>query len=186
MQCSSGNLSCRADAEHVLISASRSWLADLTPAQVVIMRLADGAVLNGLTPSVESRFHLGILRARPEIDVVLHFQPPHAVALACQEQQGIDYNVVPEIPYYIGPIGHVPYLEPGTPELADAVIATMRTHNLCVLRNHGHVTVGKTFHQAIQNAVFFEMACGIIVRSGARLQPLAPAAAERMRQASKV
>src|SRR5437763_14416889 len=74
LKCSSGNLSCRLDDERVMITATRSWLADLTPDQVAVLRLSDGAVLNDAKPSVETRVHLGILRERRAVNVVLHFQ----------------------------------------------------------------------------------------------------------------
>ncbi len=186
MQCSSGNFSYRADRDHVLITASRTWMADIRADQIAICRLSDGIVLNGLTPSVESRFHLGILQARPEIQAVLHFQSPHATTLACGSPEDINYFMVPEIPYYIGEIGMVPYITPGSPELADAVVKTMLTHNLAVLHSHGMVTAARSLDLAIQNAVFFELACRIIVEGGERVKPLTAEAAVALKTASRV
>jgi ribulose-5-phosphate 4-epimerase/fuculose-1-phosphate aldolase len=56
--------------------------------------------------------------------------------------------------------------------LAKAVTAAMRTHNLVQLRNHGQVTAAADFRHAIQNAVFFELACEIILRGGAQVAPM--------------
>ena len=41
----------------------------------------------------------------------------------------------------------------------------MKNHDLVVLKNHGQVVVGKSFDDVIQKALFFELACGIIMRS---------------------
>ena len=125
MRCSSGNLSWRVDPEHMLVTATRSWASRLTADDVVLMRTADGAVLEGRDPTIEVAFHAGILRARPDIDVVMHFQTTYATMLACQDTAHINFFVIPEIPVYIGPIGHVPFLTPGSQELADAVIDTI-------------------------------------------------------------
>ena len=176
MRCSSGNLSWRVDAEHVLVTATRSWARRLTADDVVLLRLADGAVLKGRKPTIEVAFHAGILRARPEIDVVMHFQTTYATTLACQDFEGINYFVIPEIPFYIGPIGYVPYLTPGSQSLADAVVEAMRDHDLAIMANHGQVTVARDLDHAIQNAEFFELACRIIVQSGADIRPLSPEA----------
>jgi len=49
--------------------------------------------------------------------------------------------------------------------LAEAVADAFKdpqTH-LAILKNHGLVTVGKDFNDAIQKAVFFEMACRILL-----------------------
>lgn len=172
MRCSSGNLSWRVDAEHMLVTATRSWASRLTADDVVLLRTADGAVLHGRKPTIEVAFHAGILRARPDIDVVMHFQTTHATTLACQEAAPVNYCVIPEIPFYIGPIGHVPYLTPGSQQLADAVIEAMREHDLAVMANHGQVTVARDLDHAIQNAEFFELACQIIIESGDCLRPL--------------
>lgn len=179
MQCSSGNLSCRVEGGRMLVKASRAWMADLTPQQVALCNIADGASLNGRTPSVEIGFHAGILRTRPDVNVVLHFQTPAATTLACAHPESVNFFVIPEIPVYIGPVGIVPFLDPGSRPLADAVTESMKSHNLAILKNHGMVTVGKSYDEAIQNAVFFELACEIILRGGPRIEPLpADAAAQ--------
>jgi len=172
MRCSSGNLSWRVDAEHMLVTATRSWASRLTADDVVLLRIADGAVLNGRKPTIEVAFHAGILRARPDIDVVMHFQTTYATTLACREADRINYFVIPEIPFYIGPIARVPYLTPGSQQLADAVIKAMREHDLAVMANHGQVTVARDFDHAIQNAEFFELACQIILLGGDNVAPL--------------
>ncbi len=184
MRCSSGNLSWRVDAEHMLVTATRSWASRLTEDDVVLLRLADGTVLNGRKPTIEVAFHAGILRARPDVDVVMHFQTTYATMLACQDAERVNYCVIPEIPFYIGPIGHVPYLTPGSQELADAVIEAMRDHNLAIMANHGQVTVARDLDYAIQNAEFFELACQIIVQSGADVRPLTDEAVRELQAMS--
>jgi ribulose-5-phosphate 4-epimerase/fuculose-1-phosphate aldolase len=172
MRCSSGNMSWRVDTHCMLVTGTRTWLADIRANQVAIVRLADGAVLNDCKPSVESAFHAGVLRARPDRNVVLHFQTPFATTLACSSGASVDFHVIPEIPYYIGEIAIVPYLAPGSPELAQAVIQALTRHDLAVLRNHGQVVVGEAFDDTLQKAVFFELACEILVRAGNRIHPL--------------
>ncbi len=48
----------------------------------------------------------------------------------------------------------------------------MCDHDLGVMANHGQVTVARDFDHAIQNAVFFELACEIILRNGPQTAPL--------------
>ena len=101
-------------------------------------------------PSVEIRFHAGILRTRPDVNVVMHFQTPFAATVACRRRRMPNFFVIPEIPYYIGDIVAVPYHAPGTQDLA---------------------------------AVFFELACEIIVRNGGRAQPLSADAVRQLTMA---
>ncbi len=169
VRCSSGNLSARLDAGRMLITASRSWMDRLTAEQACVCRIADGAALHpGDRPSVEVGFHAGVLAARPDAGVVLHFQSPCATALACRNGAETDFFLLPEIPFYIGPVARVPYLPPGSRELAAAVTAVLADHDMAVLANHGQVTVAADYARAIQNAAFFELACEILVANGGR------------------
>ena len=171
--CGSGNLSCRADDGNMLISATGAWLAELTRDQVALCRVQDGFRLNEASPSVELGIHSGILRARKDVNVVLHFQSPFATVLACQKKHKLDQiHVTPETPYYIGTVAVVPYLNPGSTELAEAVTAALRDHDLASLQNHGQVTVGRDYREALQRAVHFEFASEICLRGGGDLEVL--------------
>jgi ribulose-5-phosphate 4-epimerase/fuculose-1-phosphate aldolase len=165
--CSSGNLSWRVADDEALVSATGSWLPELTADKVTRCRISDGAVIEGLKPSMESTFHLGVMRARPEVGVVLHFQSKYATAVACMKNKPTDFNVTAEVPCYLGSeIPVLPYFRPGSPELAEAVTEAMRGHDCVLLSSHGQVVCGRDFDDAFQKAMFFEMACGIIVNAG--------------------
>lgn len=163
--CSSGNISWRIGDE-VLLSGTGSWVPSLPKEKVAICKLETGEVLNGVKPSMECGFHLGVLRERPDVNVVLHFQSPYATAVACMQETPKDFNVTAEVPCHVGSeIPVIPYFRPGSKELAEAVIAGMKEHNSVLLRKHGQVVCGKDFDQAFERAMFFEMACRIIVLS---------------------
>lgn len=164
--CSSGNLSWRIGDE-ALVSGTGSWVPELTRDKVAICRIDTGEVLNGVKPSMESVFHLGVLKERPDVDVVLHFQSTYATAVACMPDTPADFNVTAEIPCHVGSeIPVIPYYRPGSKELAEAVIHALKDHNSALLKKHGQVVCGKDFNQVFERATFFEMACRIIVLSG--------------------
>ena len=97
MLCSSGNLSWRI-GEEALISGTGSWVPTLGKEKVSICHIASGAPTNGVKPSMESTFHLGILRERPDVNVVLHFQSEYATAVSCMKNKPTNFNVTAEIP----------------------------------------------------------------------------------------
>ena len=183
MKCSSGNMSKRLDDERLIASASRSWMERIREKEVSLCRICDGQLIDGPKQTVEIAFHAEILRRRPEMNVVLHFQSPCATTLACSGDPDINYFVIPEIPFYMGQIGHVPYLAPGSPELATAVTEVMTTHDMAIMDHHGLVTAAKDYDHAIQNAVFFELACEVIVRSQRNATPLRESDAQVMIEA---
>lgn len=165
-RCSSGNLSWRL-GDVALVSGTGSWVPELRKEQIAICRIADGVSLNGVKPSMESTFHLGILRSRPDVNVVLHCQSIFATTVACMKNKPTNFNVTAELPCHCGSeIAMVPYFRPGSPELAQAVMEAMRNHDSVILEKHGQVFVGRDFNDAIEKAEFLEMACEIIVRSG--------------------
>lgn len=122
---------------------------------------------------MEATFHLGVLRQRTDINVVLHFQSPYATAIACRRTLPETLNFTAEVPLHVGDtIPAIPFLRPGSKELADAVVSAMATHNSVILKKHGQVTCGKDFNQAIERAMFFEMAARIAVVNGSDIDPL--------------
>ena len=116
---------------------------------------------------------LGVLRERPDCDVVLHFQSKYATVVSCMTETPKDFNVTAEVPCHVGrEIPVIPYFRPGSPELAEAVKAALKDHNSALMLKHGQVVCGKTFDEVFERAMFFEMACRIIVLSGGKYNTL--------------
>lgn len=169
LKCSSGNLSMRLSDRHVAVSASGAWLGSLQPEQIAICDIETGESLNSIKPSIESYFHVGILKHRRDVNVVLHFQSSYATILACSNPENyIDklHNTI-EMPAYIGQPAIVEYAMPGSMELAESIIDKFKTENtnIAILKNHGQVSIGVDSKDAIQKAVFFEMNCMIALTS---------------------
>jgi ribulose-5-phosphate 4-epimerase/fuculose-1-phosphate aldolase len=165
--CSSGNISWRAAENIALISGTGSWLPRLTKEQVALREISTGNPIDAPKPSMESSFHLGVLRERKDVNVVLHIQSQYATIIACMKDKPADFNVTAEVPCYCGrEIPVIPYFRPGSAELAKAVVEAMQNHDCILLSKHGQVVCGKDFDDAFQKAVFFEMACHIIVGAG--------------------
>lgn len=163
--CSSGNLSWRVGNE-ALISGTGSWLPNLRTDQVAVCEVTTGQTLNGVRPSMESVFHLGIMRERPDVNVVLHFQSPYATQIACSQVRPQNYNVTAEVPLHVGRvIPEIPFYRPGSPELAEAVVQALKNRNSAMMLKHGQVVCGKDFDDVFQRALFFEMACRICVQA---------------------
>lgn len=166
LHCSSGNLSWRVDNE-VMISATGSWLPNIQKKKIAILDLESGRSLNNVKPSMEHLFHLGVMRQRKDVNVVLHFQSEYATTISCMKEKPSNFNIISEIPYHIGKnIAIVPYFVPGTPQLANAVVEALKDTNACLLSNHGQVVCGKDFESVMERAVFLEIACRIMVQSG--------------------
>ncbi len=165
--CSSGNLSWRVEENIALVSGTGSWLPRLGKENVAVCDISTGMRVDGPKPSMESVFHLGVLRQRKDMNVVLHFQSEFATIVSCMENKPKNFNVVAEVPCYCGKdIPVISYFRPGSKELAEAVTEALTDHDCVLMSKHGQAVCGKDFDDAFQKAVFFELACSIIVRAG--------------------
>src|SRR3546814_6853159 len=99
-QGTSGNVSARCGGR-LLITPSGVPYETLSPDDIVAMPLDadDGRYEGALAPSSEWRFHLDILRARPEVGAVVHTHSPYATALAICGRE------IPAVHYMIAAAG---------------------------------------------------------------------------------
>lgn len=143
----SGNASVRFGGG-MLITPS-GLAPDLMDEQGIVLVAADGSTEPGaLRPSSEWEMHWRILQQRSDVDAVVHCHSRHATILACCHRpiEPVHYMVsvtggaeVPVAPYRIF----------GTPELADAVVATIGEGLACLMANHGQIALGHTLDHAL-------------------------------------
>lgn len=152
----SGNISARLGAR-LLITPSGVPYDDLAPEMIAAMPLEGdhGAWEGPLKPSSEWRFHLDLMRARPELGAIVHAHAPHATALA------IARRPIPPVHYMIAAFGGADircaaYATFGTEALSRAVLAAMQGRNGCLMANHGMLAAGPTLARAMWLAVELE------------------------------
>ena len=159
----SGNLSARVP-DGMLITPSAVPYEAMAAGDLIRMDL-NGRVLDGAgKPSTEWRLHAGILGARPDVGAVLHAHPEFATTLACLRQG------IPAVHYMVALAGGdtipcAPYATFGTPELADAVVATLEGRMACLMANHGLVALGEEPGAALALAVEVEALAAVYWRA---------------------
>lgn len=142
-----GNLSLRLNASTALITPSGAIKGLLSPEQMIRVDIATGKAENG-RPSMETPFHTGLYRARPDVGAVIHLHPPSCTALAVLGRM-LRPAITPEGVLVLG--NYVPmidYATPGTEELAENVVTQMGTANACLMASHGALAVGKDIMDA--------------------------------------
>jgi ribulose-5-phosphate 4-epimerase/fuculose-1-phosphate aldolase len=171
VQQGAGNLSLRMTMNRMLISASGAHLSALDSYSIAVCSIETGQTESGddvsdlhkPKPSIEAPLHTAILRRRPDLNMVLHFQSPYATAVACSRNvDKLNFNVIPELPHFIGTVQAIDFDLPGSQELADAAAHAMSRCNLVLLKNHGQITGGRDASELLNRAVFFELACRIL------------------------
>lgn len=110
---------------------------------------------NRQTPSSEWRLHRDILRARPEINAVVHTHSIFATSVAVSRQS------IPAAHYLIAAFGGeeircAPYARFGTDDLSRGAVEALQDRMACLLSNHGVVAIGKNLKSALWFAVQLE------------------------------
>jgi len=152
----SGNVSCR-EADHFLITPTGVPVNEITPSKIVALNF-DGKVIGIGKPSSEWQFHADILRARSEINAIVHTHAPHATALACLRED------LPPFHYMIAIAGGdsvrcAPYALFGTDTLSRHAVEALNDRKACLLANHGMITLGRDLDEAMAISIELESLC---------------------------
>jgi L-fuculose-phosphate aldolase len=152
-QGTSGNISLR-DGEGMLITPTSVPYDTMQVDQIVFMKLDDEPEA-GQRPSSEWRFHRDILKARADVNAVVHAHPPFATILAIMGME------IPPVHYMIACAGGdtircAPYASFGTEELSRHAVLALEDRSACLLAHHGMIAVGASLAKAMWLAVEVE------------------------------
>jgi L-fuculose-phosphate aldolase len=166
-QGTAGNLSVRHGAGFLITPSSLPY-DTMQPEDIVEMGW-DGSYV-GRRPSSEWRFHRDILKARADVQVVLHCHSSFATAVACHHRD------IPAFHYMVGVMGGTTlrcarYATFGTQALSDAAIAALEGRMACLLGQHGQIALGKSLDHALWMAVEVETLARMYVQALALGEP---------------
>ncbi len=165
-----GNVSLRV-GEHVYISPTGARLDALRPETFALVHMASGQRLNEHTPSSELPMHLACYRTRPETVAVIHCHPPHIIALASLgwtlPAMTADFLVYMDTLH----LPLVPYITPGTENLAAAVAEKLQEAPVVLLGNHGIIATGPSVQRALDRVLLAEESARIYLLAKQHGQP---------------
>lgn len=141
---SAGNVSVRVkydDDELILITPSNVNYDNMKSDDILLIDF-NGKVVQGVrNPSVEKRLHLGIYKAREDVNAIIHSHGLYSTILST-----INLSLPPVmeelVPYLGGEIACAKYGEAGTEELAEIVLGNLEEKNAVILANHGNICCG--------------------------------------------
>lgn len=155
-----GHVSLRdADAGGVWIKAGPLGFDEISEDDVVLIDF-DGNVLAGThAVPLEYPLHTEILRARPEINSVVHAHPPYAIALSATGRQLRAFSnaagpFVHGVPRYERAVGLI-----DTQELGIELARALDTAAVAFMVGHGIVSVGSGVATSVTTAILLERAC---------------------------
>lgn len=166
-----GNLSIRSDDGPIYITASGSFLGNLSGEDLVLGDI-DGN-FTGRKPSKELPLHLGIYRNRSRVRCILHASPFYSTLAACSEIK-VNSRLFVESMYYLEKIGYVPFENPGSGALSERVEAVCADCDVILMKNHGVLVFDKSVQDALNALEVLETACRmhfVAAAAGIALKP---------------
>ena len=152
-----GNLAARLpDAVRVLVTP-RGWaLDDLDPTVFATVDIDGRQISGAYAPTTELALHLAAFRARSDAAVCLHLHPPIATLLHALGRP--IWRITTDHAYYLRRLAVVPFLQPGSDQLAQAVATELASADIVLLRHHGCLIVADSFDVGFSRAANLEAA----------------------------
>lgn len=148
---SSGNVSLRLPPQNgrelLAITPSRRYYDLLTINDIQVIDFEAEPVEGELVPSVETMLHIGIYRARKNINAVIH---THSVFASAISVAGLEIPPIldEQVTFIGGEIKLAKYALSGSQELVANVLTALGERNAVLLSNHGVVGIGRTIRDA--------------------------------------
>ena len=167
-QGTSGNLSHRIDGGMLITPTSLPY--ERMAADDIVAMDFSAEYEGNHRPSSEWRFHRDILRARPDVNVVLHTHSIFSTVLAVHER------AIPCFHYMVAVAGGndircAPYACFGTQALSNHALTALEGRNACLLGHHGLIVTAPSFEKALWLAVEVETLAKMYVHALAIGEP---------------
>jgi ribulose-5-phosphate 4-epimerase/fuculose-1-phosphate aldolase len=162
-----GHVSARdPDGRGIWMKASTYGLEEIGPEQVLLVSW-DGEVLEGDgRRHIEYPIHTELMRARPDVDCVVHTHAPWALAFASTHEP---LRPISHEPTLFVPPDVARFTKTGdlitTHELGGDVAAAIGDRNAAFMLHHGIVTCGADVVSGVMAAVLLERACRTNLRA---------------------
>ena len=161
MTATGGNVSALgAEPGTIWITPTRMYKGGLGARDLVRIDSAGNILEGERAPSIEWRMHFTSYVARPGSSGAVHTHAPIATAFGITNQSFPPINTDA---VFLRDTVTVPWIMPGTRELADAVGEALRKSRGCILQNHGLMTVGKDPRDAATLAMVLEETAKIVL-----------------------
>jgi L-ribulose-5-phosphate 4-epimerase len=162
-----GNVSERdLDTGYIVIKPSGVNYEDLTEENMVVLDLQGNVIEGKLNPSSDTKTHLEVYKAFPEVKGICHVHSTYATSFA-QAGKSIDAFGTTHADYFYGSVPCARVLEQQEIEAdyemytGKLIVDVFKDKNILaipgiLLKGHGVFTFGKDANQAVHNAVVIE------------------------------
>jgi ribulose-5-phosphate 4-epimerase/fuculose-1-phosphate aldolase len=161
---SGGNLAARLPEPDRILVTPRGWALDELDAAALATVGLDGRHIFGpYAPTTELALHRAALGSRSDAAVCLHLHPPMATLLHAAGRP--IRRITTDHAYYLRRLEAVPFSQPGSDQLARAVVAGLADADVVLLAHHGCLIVADSFEVGFSRAANLEAAATATYRA---------------------
>lgn len=159
VQTTAGNVSLREEGSlNMYITCTGSCFKDITEEEIILVDENGNKLYGDKDPSVETPFHVSILKARDDLNAVIHTHSPAVTKLGIIGRTlmptGINYLQYSEI---LKGIPLVPFFLPGAEQLKENVKMVFDDgYNIAFLQGHGAVLASTSLDKAFTLSLALE------------------------------
>jgi L-fuculose-phosphate aldolase len=159
-----GNVSIRADKDHMLITPSGRKYEKLTINDIVLVNILTSEYEGTIKPSSENKLHSEIYRTRPEINAVIHTHQMNASTCAAARREVPP--ILDDMAQIIGTSVRVaPYALPSTRKITKGTVKALKGRMAALMANHGAVCIGRDIDEAFVVCQVLEKACKAFIEA---------------------
>lgn len=150
----SGNIAVQDEEEDVVaITPSGIDYKTMKAEDIAIVDM-DGKWIDGkYKPSSETPMHTAVLRAREDVKATVHTHGMFATIMAMNDEPL--QPITPPQSEFV-PVNIVPFVMPGSDNLASTVVDTLGDGRAVLLKNHGMFCCGKSIKAAMAATIYTE------------------------------
>ena len=183
----SGNIAMRDPEEKDIVAITPSGIsyAGMKPEDIAIVRMKEDGTNEWIDgpykPSSELPMHTLTMRRRPEVNATVHTHSMYATICAMGENPELRPITPPQCEFT--PVGIVGFTMPGSNDVADKVADALGEKGLvCLIKNHGMFSCGKSMKQAMHATVYTEemATTTVIAKTLGTYEPMPKEAEEAM------
>ncbi len=151
---SGGNLSFLRDSK-IFCTPTGKDKGSLKEADIAVISVEDLTPEGDNKPTMEINMHKAIYQTRQDISCIMHIHPTYCSMFSALKRK-IRTDIMSESYIVIPEVGYVDYSMPSTKKLADDAAEALKNTDVVILRNHGIITVGKSFRECFTKAEVLE------------------------------
>jgi L-fuculose-phosphate aldolase len=150
-----GNLSARLSEDRFLVTPSHVPYGKRQSEDLVVLDGGGNVIKGSRKPTSETRMHLAVYKARPDVNGIVHAHPLYCTMLAVMGEPLPP--ILDEMFPYLGGVVEVTKFAPsGSVEIASECVKSLGNRAAVLLANHGNLCVGKNMSRAFQTAKYVE------------------------------